>query len=73
VGVVKRRVLRGLWRRLVGVGSYGLYNAPSGRAVFSPSYSARPSLCLVVSCVKFLAVRPCLPPVGRAHDTNHAT
>src|SRR5215208_5910013 len=45
VGVVKRRVLRGLWRRLVGgVGSYGLYNAPPGRAVFSPSYSVRPSL-----------------------------
>jgi hypothetical protein len=28
VGVVKRRVLRGLWRRLVGVRSYGLYTVP---------------------------------------------
>jgi hypothetical protein len=31
VGVVKRRVLRGLWRRLVGVGiiGAGLYGAPA--------------------------------------------
>jgi hypothetical protein len=31
VGVVKRRVLRGLWRRLVGVGiiGQGLYGAPA--------------------------------------------
>jgi hypothetical protein len=31
VGVVKRRVLRGLWRRLVGVGIIepGLYGVPA--------------------------------------------
>jgi hypothetical protein len=56
VGVVKRRVLRGLWRRLVGVGiigtglsGSGLYTV-LGRAVSlsSPSRLARPSLCPVV-------------------------
>ena len=36
---------------------------------FVPSHFARPSLCLLVSCAKFLAVRPCLPPVGRAQAT----
>ena len=47
MGVVKRRVLRGLWRRLVGVGiigrglsGSGLY-AVLGRAG-SPSYLVRP-------------------------------
>ena len=42
MGVVKRRVLRGLWRRLVGVGNRagvlrgsGLYNA-LGRAFLTP-------------------------------------
>jgi hypothetical protein len=49
VGVIKRRVLRGLWRRLVGVGIIGtglirdsdLYNA-LGRA--GTHRTARPSL-----------------------------
>ena len=48
MGVVKRRVLRGLWRRLVGVGiigtglsGSGLYNAP-GRAFFGHPPLARP-------------------------------
>jgi hypothetical protein len=47
VGVVKRRVLRGLWRRLVGVGiigpgypsGSGLYNA-HGRALWTPPCAA---------------------------------
>jgi hypothetical protein len=47
VGVVKRQVLRGLWRRLVGVGiigpgypsGSGLYNAP-GRALWTPPCAA---------------------------------
>ena len=50
MGVAKRRVLQGLWRRLVGVGMIGpglsgsgLYTAP-GRAVFLSPF-ARPSLC----------------------------
>jgi hypothetical protein len=43
VGVVKRRVLRGLWRRLVGVGiigtglsGSGLYTVVLGRAFLTP-------------------------------------
>jgi hypothetical protein len=41
VGVVKRRVLRGLWRRLVGVGIIGpgLLGAPTLR--FTPSRCCR--------------------------------
>src|SRR5829696_6106811 len=66
VGVVKRRVLRGLWRRLVGVGiigtglsGSGLYTV-LGRAVSfsSPSRLARPSLCPVVRCAGSGVVRP---------------
>jgi hypothetical protein len=52
VGVVKRRVLRGLWRRLVGVGIIGpglirdsdLYTV-LGRVVLAHPPTTRPSLC----------------------------
>jgi hypothetical protein len=45
VGVAKRRVLQGLWRRLVGVGIIGpgLYGTPALR--FAPLLSCRAFLC----------------------------
>ena len=53
MGVVKRRVLRGLWRRLVGVGIIGpgLLRAPAfilhcwPRCSPLPTSTTRPSLC----------------------------
>jgi hypothetical protein len=71
VGVVKRRVLRGLWRRLVGVGSYGLYTMPLAALV-------RPiALCAAFTlpgCVlrEISGGATMTTPVGRAqHDTVH--
>src|SRR5215213_3444731 len=45
VGVVKRRVLRGLWRRLVGVGiiGSGLYGAPAFILSLAALYGPPPS------------------------------
>src|SRR5215208_3464424 len=78
VGVGKRRVLRGLWRRLVGVGIIGpgLLGAPAfimvillaalywgtGQSSTNAAFALRPPL----PCAGASVVRPRLPPVGRA-------
>ena len=78
MGVVKRRVLRGLWRRLVGVGIIGpgLLGAPAfimvillaalywgtGQSSTNAAFALRPPL----PCAGASVVRPRLPPVGRA-------
>src|SRR5215216_3011160 len=86
VGVVKRRVLRGLWRRLVGVGIIGpgLLGAPAfimvillaalywgtGQSSTNAAFALRPPL----PCAGASVVRPRLPPVGRAqHFVTHAS
>src|SRR5688500_17589906 len=84
VGVVKRRVLRGLWRRLVGVGiigpglsGSGLYNA-LGRAFLTPllawprsSYptsSVSLRFTQLKRCAGASVVRLCPSSVGRPQN-----
>src|SRR5215213_9235077 len=76
VGVVKRRVLQGLWRRLVGVGIIvpRLYGAPGSImlvslvALFPTSLLPQRGLRFAPSprCAGPRVVRPRAPSVGRA-------
>src|SRR5688572_11051487 len=82
VGVVKRRVLRGLWRRLVGVGIIGTGLSGSGlytvldRAFLTPllawlrfpypTSSVAVRFAPLKRCSGAFVVRPYLSPVGRA-------
>src|SRR5919106_4905816 len=82
VGVVKRRVLRGLWRRLVGVGIIGTGLSGSGlyavldRAFLTPllawlrfSYptsSVALRFAPLKRCARASVVRSCPSPVGWA-------
>jgi hypothetical protein len=71
VGVVKRRVLRGLWRRLVGVRSYGLYTVPLAALVRPIAFCAAFTL---PGCVlrEISGGATMSTPVGRAHATRRA-
>ena len=75
MGVVKRRVLRGLWRRLVGVGIIGpgypsgcpgLYTACIVGRVVPHFLLLQRGLRFAPSkhCIESLVVRPCLPRWG---------
>src|ERR671921_173423 len=82
VGVVQRRVLRGLWRRLVGVGIIGTGLSGSGLyTVFSRAFltpllacprSSYPTSSVALRfaplkrCARASVVRSCPPPVGWA-------
>src|SRR5215212_11484469 len=82
VGVVKRRVLRGLWRRLVGVGIIGpgLLGAPAfilhcwPRCPPLPTSTTRPSLCASSALRRSVCGATMTTPVRRAqHFVTHAS
>jgi hypothetical protein len=72
VGVVKRRVLRGLWRRLVGVGIIGpgLLGAPAFILATGPGLASRfpaPFAAGTIGVAELLwrvAAVPVVPPVA---------
>src|SRR5215213_5294755 len=80
VGVVKRWVLRGLRRRLVGVGIIGpgLFGAPAfilplAALLLSSRCWRGLRIMPLKRCAGSSVVRPSLPPVGRAHFVRHVT
>jgi hypothetical protein len=73
VGVVKRRVLRGLWRRLVGVGIIGTGLSGSGLyTVLGRAHLpvAGPALCSVVGCARSWVMGTRESPLGRARGSR---
>ena len=80
MGVVKRRVLRGLWRRLVGVGiiepglsGSGFYASIMAVAALFFPLPARPSPCALEALRWVVGGETMTTPVGRAHDTDTTT